>query len=92
MSYNVLLSGVVHTRRQKSAELTWRYMDCLNSVLVDANLWNVLGFNLYATLFVCYMAVTSDKRMKSEIEVGAYWYVAVEHQGLSSIRVYFVNY
>ena len=35
------------------------------------NLWNNLGFSLYAMLSVCYMVITSDSRKKSEIEVSA---------------------
>ena len=38
------------------------------------------------------MVTTSDKWMKSEIEVSADWYVAVEHQRSSSIRIIFVDY
>ena len=33
------------------------------------DLWNDLGFSLYAMLSVCHMVVTSDGREKSEIEV-----------------------
>jgi len=52
------------------------------------DLWNDLGFSLCATPFVCRVVTTSDNGKKSEIGVSADWYVAVEHQRLSSIRVY----
>jgi len=58
------MSGTVHTRRQKS-------MECVNSVLGDANLWNDLGFSLCAALSVCYVVTTSDDWMKSKMEVSA---------------------
>ena len=61
-------------------------------MLGDANLWNNLGFSLCTVLTVCCMVTTSDKWMKSEIEVSADWYVAVEHQRSSSIRIIFVDY
>ena len=35
------------------------------------DLWNDLGFSLYAILSVCHMVATSDDREKSEIEVSA---------------------
>ena len=56
------------------------------------DLWNDLGFSLYAALSVCHMIVTLDKRKKSEIEVSADWYVAIKYWRLSSIRVIFVDY
>ena len=56
------------------------------------NLWNDLGFSLYAALSACYIVATSDRRKKSEMEVSVDWYVAIEHQRLSLIRVIFVNY
>jgi len=34
------------------------------------------------------VVATSDDGKKSEMEVSADWYVAVEHRGLSSIRDY----
>ena len=46
-------------------------------------------------LSVCHMVTTLDKRKKSEIGMSADWYVTIitiEHQGLSSIRVIFVDY
>jgi len=46
---------IVHTRRWKSIGLTQRYMECVNSVLDDTNLWNNLGFSLCTTSSVCYM-------------------------------------
>ena len=44
----------------------------------NANLWNDLGFNLCATLSVCYVVAASDEWMKSEMGVSAdlvcyYW-------------------
>jgi len=36
-----------------------------------ADLWNDLGFSLYATPSVCCIVVTSDNRKKSEIGVSA---------------------
>jgi len=63
-------------------ELTWR---C-------ANLWNDLGFSLYAALSNCYMVITLDERKKSEMKVSTDWYVAIKHQRSSSIRVIFVDY
>ena len=61
---------------------SWKYVD----------LWNNLGFSLYAMPFVCHMIITSDRRMKSKMGVSADWCVAVEYWRLSSIRIIFVNY
>jgi len=36
-----------------------------------ADLWNNLGFSLYAALSVCCMVATSDKREKPEMGVSA---------------------
>jgi len=52
-------------------ELTQRCMEYVNSMLDDVNLWNDLGFSLCAVLSVCYVVVTSDKWMKSEMGVSA---------------------
>ena len=38
------------------------------------------------------MVATSDDGKKFEIEVSADWYVAIKYQGLSLIRVIFVDY
>ena len=38
------------------------------------------------------MVATLDKRKKSKIGVSAAWYVVIEHQKSSSIRVIFVDY
>ena len=43
------------------------------------DLWNDLGFSLYAMPFVCHVVTTSDDEEKSEIEVSTDWYVAIEH-------------
>jgi len=43
------------------------------------DLWNDLGFSLYAALSICCMVATSDNREKSEMGVSANWCVAVEH-------------
>ncbi len=56
------------------------------------DLWNNLGFSLYAALSVYCVVTTSDDEKKSEIGVSADWCVAIEYQQLSSIRVIFVNY
>jgi len=53
-----------------------------------ADLWNDLGFSLYATPSVCHMVVTSDNGKKSKMKVSADWCVAIEHQRSSSIRDY----
>jgi len=50
------------------------------------DLWNNLGFSLYAAPFVCRVVTTSDDGKK--MEVSADWCVAIEYQRLSSIRVY----
>jgi len=52
------------------------------------DLWNDLGFSLCAALSVCHMFATSDEGKKSKIEVSADWFVAIEHQRSSSIRIY----
>ena len=57
-------------------------------MLANINLWNNLGFSLCAMPSICCMVITSDKKMKSEIEVSTDWYVTIEYWGLSSIRVY----
>ena len=62
----------------------------VNSEIV--NLQNNLGFSLCTILFICCVIATSDRRKKSEMEVSADWYVAVEHWRLSSIRIIFVDY
>jgi len=56
------------------------------------DLWNDLGFSLCAVLSVCCVLATLDDRKKSEMGVNTDWYVAVEYQRLSSIRVIFVDY
>ena len=56
------------------------------------DLWNDLGFSLYATLPICHMVATLEKRKKSEIEVSADWCITIKHWRSSSIRVIFVNY
>jgi len=38
------------------------------------------------------MVTTSDGRKKSEMEVSADWYIAIEYWRLSLIRIIFVNY
>jgi len=53
------------------------------------DLWNDLGFSLCAALSVCCVVANSDDGKKSEVEMSADWYVAVEHQRSSSIRDYF---
>jgi len=68
--------------RWKSVKWTWRCVD----------LWNNLGFSLCAAPSICYVVATLDDREKSKIGVSADWYVTVEYQRLSSIRVIFVNY
>jgi len=83
---------MVHTREQKSAELIQKCIESVNSVLGDTNLWNNLSFSLYTVLSICYMVVTSDEWIKSEIEVSADWCIAIEHWRSSSIRIIFVNY
>jgi len=43
------------------------------------DLWNNLGFSLYAVPSVCYMVTTLDDGKKSEMGVSADWYVTVKH-------------
>ena len=52
------------------------------------DLWNDLGFSLYAAPSVCHVVATSDDREKSEMEVSAEWCVTIEHWRSSSIRDY----
>jgi len=52
------------------------------------DLWNDLGFSLYAALSVCCVVATSDDGKKSKVGVSTDWCVAIEHWRLSSIRVY----
>ena len=52
------------------------------------DLWNDLGFSLYAVLSVCHMVTTSDNEKKSEMGVSADWYITIEHQRSSLIRDY----
>ena len=56
------------------------------------DLWNDLGFSLCAAPSIYCVVATLDGRKKSEMEVSADWYVAIEYQRLSSIRVIFINY
>ena len=77
----VPMSDVVHTR----GESLWDW-------LRDANLWNDLGFSLYAVPSTCCMVTISDNRKKSEIGVSTNWYVAIEHWRSSLIRIIFINY
>ena len=76
----------------KSLGLAQKCAEYVNSVLSDINLWNNLGFSLYAALSICCMVTTSDKRKKSKMEVSTDWCVIIEHQRSSSIRIIFVNY
>ena len=52
------------------------------------NLWNNLGFSLYAAPSVYHIVAISDDGEKSKMEVSTDWCVAVEHWRLSSIRDY----
>jgi len=52
-------------------ELTQRYIEYVNSMLDDVNLWNDLSFSLCVVLSICYVVITSDKWMKSEMGVSA---------------------
>jgi len=61
-------------------------------MLGNTNLWNNLGFSLYTVPSVCYMIVTLDKWIKSEIGVSADWYITIEYWRSSLIRIIFVNY
>ena len=62
---------MVYTRRWKFIGLTQKCMECVNSVLVDMNLWNDLSFNLYAVPSVYHVVATLDERMKSKMKVSA---------------------
>jgi len=62
-------------------------VECVNFVLDDVNLWNDLGFSLYAIPSVCYIVTTLDEWIKFEIRVSADWCVTVEHWRSSLIRV-----
>ena len=68
----IILSGTVHTGVE----------------VYRMDLWNDLGFSLYAVLSVYHIVTTSDDGKKSEMEVSFNWCVAIEHQRLSSIRDY----
>jgi len=70
---------MVYTREQKSIGLTQRYMEYANSVLDNANLWNNLGFSLYAAPSICHIVITSNEWIQSEIGVSADWCVAIEY-------------
>ena len=37
----------------------------------DINLWNDLGFSLYAVLSICYVITILNEQMKSKMEVSA---------------------
>jgi len=52
------------------------------------DLWNNLGFSLYAASSVCHMVATLDDGKKSKVGVSTDWYIAIEHQRSSSIRDY----
>ena len=52
------------------------------------DLWNNLGFSLYVVPFVYCVVATSDKGKKVQVEVSTDWYITVEYQRSSSIRVY----
>ena len=41
--------------------------------LGDIDLQNDLGFSLYTMLFICCVVVTSEKQMKSKMEVSTNW-------------------
>ena len=51
------LLSTVYARRQNFAKLAQRYTECVNSMLDDTNLWNDLGFSLYAMLSVYYIVI-----------------------------------
>ena len=76
----------------KSMGLAQKYAEYVNSVLGDINLWNNLGFSLYAVPSIYCMVTTSDKRKKFKMEVSTDWCVIVEHQRSSSIKIIFINY
>ena len=59
----IILSGAVHTGVE----------------VCRMDLWNNLGFSLCAAPSVYHMVATSDDGEKSEMEVSADWYVAIEH-------------
>ena len=75
------MSGTVHTRGES-----------LQNWLRDVNLWNDLGFSLYATLSICHMVIISDRKKKYKIGVSTDWCIAIEHWRSSSIRIIFVDY
>jgi len=52
------MSGMVYT----GSESPWDWLG-------NTNLWNNLGFSLYAMLSICYMVAISDGKEKSKIEV-----------------------
>ena len=52
------MSGAVYTRGES-----------LQNWLEDVNLWNDIGFSLYAMPSNCYIVAILDGRKKSEIEV-----------------------
>jgi len=53
------------------------------------DLWNDLGFSLCATPSIYCVVATLDEGKKVQVGVSTDWCVAVEHQRLSSTRVYF---
>ena len=61
-------------------------------MLNNVNLWNNLGFSLCTVPFVCHIVVTLDEWIKSEMGVSTNWYVTVEHQRLSLIKIIFIDY
>ena len=64
-----ILSGTVHIRGESPQDWLEDVWTCLND----------LGFSLYTILSICYVVVTSDGKMKFEMEVNANWCVAIEY-------------
>ena len=64
MKQTLILLGAVHTGVE----------------VYRMDLWNDLGFSLYAVPSVCCVVTTSDVGKKFKMGVSAEWYVAIKHQ------------
>ena len=77
----IILSDAVHT----GDESLWDWLG-------NTNLWNNLGFSLYAMLSVCHMVTISEGRRKSKIRASTNWCITIKYWRSISIRVIFVDY
>ena len=68
MKFQIQSVNLIYTRCQAQFTLGWKSVEWTQRCV---DLWNDLGFSLYAVPSVCHMVATSDDRKKSEMGVSA---------------------